>query len=249
MVLTGCELTSRVRPARFSTDIGGCIDTSSDLLYHKNVCDAAMVLWLEHLGSLATDRWPLLSQASNYEFLKSKEWRCTQLASSRQLASNSDSGDGTGAGAEPENPPLDQAPAAASAGEASRLPEQRPTSAEKPPLDQNPAAGSAGDDSQLLEPSHKKARADHTPAAGEYQLMLAERSHNDAEEYVPMIAQQKDGHSHVVVRDTVSKKQIEHVPNGQEVRIFDVVGDSYLVECDSPKCKGLAKIHNFVQGD
>ncbi len=55
------------------------------------------------------------------------------------------------------------------------------TSAEKPPLDQNPAAGSASDDSQLLEPSHKKARTDHTPAAGEYQLMLAERSRNDAE--------------------------------------------------------------------
>ncbi len=229
VVLTDCESTSHVRPARFSTDIGGCTDTSTDLLHHKNVCDAAMVLWLEHLGSLATDRWPLLSQASNYEFLKSKEWRCTQLASSRQLDSNSDSGDGTGAGAEPENPPLDQAPAAASAAEAPRLPEQRPASAEKPPLDQSPAAGSAGDGSQLLEPSHKKARTDHTPAAGEYQLMLAERSHNDAEEYVSMIAQQKDGHSHVVARDTVSKKQSEHVPDGQEVRFFDVVGDSYLV--------------------
>ncbi len=64
-----------------------------------------------------------------------------------------------------------------------------------------------------------------------------------------MIAQQKDGHSHVVVGGTVSKKQIEHVPNGQGVRIFGVVGDSYLVECDSPKCRGLAKIHDFVQGD
>jgi len=36
------------------------------------------------------------------------------------------------------------------------------TSAEKPPLDQP---------SQLLEPSHKKARTDHTPMAGEHQLM------------------------------------------------------------------------------
>ena len=89
-------------------------------------------------------------------------------------------------------------------------------------------------------PSHKKARADHT---------AVKRSHHDAEECVPAIALQKDGCRHVVVRDTVSKKQIEHVPNGQEVRIFDVVGDSYLVECDSPKCKGLAEIHNVVQGD
>ncbi len=161
VVLTGCELTSRVRPARFSTDIGGCIDTSSDLLYHKNVCDRAMDLWLEHLGSLATDRWPLLSHASNYEFLKSKEWRCRQLAPSR-----------------------------------------------------------------LLQLSRKKA--DRTGEA------------------VWMIAQQRNGHSHVVVADTEFKRHLDDVPNGQAVRILDVVGDYYLMECDSPKCKGLANIHNFV---
>ena len=90
---------------------------------------------------------------------------------------------------------------------------------------------------------------DHAPAAGEYQLMRAKRSHKDAEEYVPAIALQKDWYRHVVVRHSVFKTQIEHVPNGQEVRIFDVVGDSYLVECDAPECKGLAKIHNFGQGD
>ena len=83
----------------------------------------------------------------------------------------------------------------------------------------------------LLEPFLEEARTDHTREA----------------EW--MIARQKDGHLHVVVRDTVFKTELQRVPNGRRVRIVGVLGDSYLVECDFPKCKGPAKIHNFVQGD